>query len=258
MKKIVVSFSILLTQIALAQNFDDQVLKASEILQKKEYCNAFGLFQNAFKDTASIGVYEFAAGAAAAANCHQEKQALTWLRKSQQIGLGLKPGEIEYLETDSSFIKLRSFKEWTEMISSMKQILFDKQEKKDKWIKTVTSNCISKKQNEKYAAAKSGFALYYITVDSFKVPYLVYIPKTYNAAKPTQAIIYLHGGVVNAPNFAVDEIITGEPVFSAGETFNSIIIYPFGKRDFGWMYQKKAFENVLAIIKKHTTGLQYR
>ncbi len=250
MKKVLIAISLLLTQITFAQSFDDQVTKASEVLQKKEYCNALSLFQTAFKDSASIGVYEYAAGASAAANCKQEKLALLWLKKSQQMGLGLNPGEIEYLESDSSFIKLYSFKEWNEIISSMKKILVDKKEKADKWLTTVTLNCISKKQNEKYTIPKPGFALYYITVDSFKVPYLVYIPKTYNVAKPIQAIVYLHGGVASLNDYMLDELVTtSEPIFAAGDQFNSIIIYPFGKRDFGWMYQKKAFENILTIIK---------
>ena len=38
--------------------------------------------------------------------------------------------------------------------------------------------------------------------------------------------------------------------FKVADHFNSIIIYPFGKKDFGWMNQNKAFENIYKILNQ--------
>ena len=248
-------FAILIGHISFGQSYDDQMNKAGEALQKKDFCKALDIFKIAFTDSSKIGTYDYAYAAMAATNCNAEKLALNWLRKSQQKGLGLNPGEIDFISNDSGLIKLHSFPEWTEIISEMKKATAQKNELQTKkiaeWVATISSNKITEKKNEKFTKPKSGFALYYTTVDTLKIPYLVYIPKNYNSLKPIQTIVYLHGGIASTENFNFDnpELATGEPIFSVGESFNSIIIYPFGKKDFGWVAQKKAFENVLTIIK---------
>ncbi len=249
-------FFILIGHYAVGQSYDDQMNKAGEALQQKDFCKALPIFETAFKDSSKIETYDYAYAAMAAANCNAEKLALTWLRKSQQKGLGLiNPGEIDFIANDSGFIKLHLFSEWTEIISDMRKALVQKQELQNKrvaeWIATINANKITEKKNEKLITPKSGFALYYTTVDTLQVPYLVYIPKNYKPLKPMQAIVYLHGGIVNTEKFNFDnpDLATGEPIFSVGDSFNSIIIYPFGKKDFGWVAQKKAFENVLTIVK---------
>ena len=248
-------FAILIGHISFGQSYDDQMNKAGEALQKKDFCKALDIFKIAFTDSSKIGTYDYAYAAMAATNCNAEKLALNWLRKSQQKGLGLNPGEIDFISNDSGLIKLHSFPEWSEIISEMKKATAQKNELQTKkiaeWVATINSNKITEKKNEKFTKPKSGFALYYTTVDTLKIPYLVYIPKNYNSLKPIQTIVYLHGGIASTENFNFDnpELATGEPIFSVGESFNSIIIYPFGKKDFGWVAQKKAFENVLTIIK---------
>ena len=255
MKHFLTGFAILIGHISFGQSYDDQMNKAGEALQKKDFCKALDIFKIAFTDSSKIGTYDYAYAAMAATNCNAEKLALNWLRKSQQKGLGLNPGEIDFISNDSGLIKLHSFPEWTEIISEMKKATAQKNELQTKkiaeWVATINSNKITEKKNEKFTKPKSGFALYYTTVDTLKIPYLVYIPKNYNSLKPIQTIVYLHGGIASTENFNFDnpELATGEPIFSVGESFNSIIIYPFGKKDFGWVAQKKAFENVLTIIK---------
>jgi predicted peptidase len=137
----------------------------------------------------------------------------------------------------------------------MKQAVVDKQlmdkKKSEDWLKTIDANKISAKSKKKFNKASGGFALYFTQVDTLKVPYLVFVPKNYNPKKPTKTIVYLHGGIVNADQFNFDnpELGTGEPIFSVGENLNAIVIYPVGKKDFGWVNQKAAFENVLTVIK---------
>lgn len=256
MKTLFLVFAVIVIQfVSFGQTFDEQMNKAGEALQMKNYCNALTIFQEAFKDTAKIGIYEYANAAAAAANCNAEELALTWLRKSQQKGLGLNAEEIDFISNDNIFVKLHSYAELADIINEMKKTLTKKKEQQKKevaeWLAKINANKINPSKNGKFSTPKNGFALYYTNVDTLKIPYLVYIPKNYNPLKPMQAIVHLHGGVVNAKNFnfAYSELASGEPIFSVGDTFNSIVIYPFGKMDFGWVAQKKAFENILTVIK---------
>jgi Prolyl oligopeptidase family len=255
MKKLFFALTILLAQTLHAQSYDEQMNKAGEALQKKEFCAALTIFQTAFKDSTKVGTYDLAFAAVAAANCNAEKLALNWLKISQLKGLGMNPGEADGVANDPSFEKLRSFKEWAEFVAAMKQAVVEKQlmdkKKSEDWLKTINANQISIKSKKKFNKANSGFALYFTQVDSLKVPYLVSIPKNYNPKKPTKTVVYLHGGIVNADRFNYEnpELATGEPIFSIGENFNAIVIYPVGKKDFGWVNQKAAFENVLTVIK---------
>ena len=254
MKTLLTAFIILTGQIVIGQSYDDQINKAAEALQKKDFCNALAIFKTAFEDSAKIGTYDFAYAALAATQCNAEKLALTWLKKSQVKGLGMNPGEIDAISSDSGFVKLHRFAEWTVLIGNMKTVMVQKQalqtQKTDSWMRMIDSNKLSKRENKKFSSPKSGFALYHTKVDTLKIPYLVYVPQSYNASKPMQAVVYLHGGIVSTEGFNFDnpDLATGEPIFSVGDAFNSIIIYPFGKKDFGWVAQKRAFENVLTII----------
>ena len=256
MKQILTVITLLIAQVTFAQSYDEQMGKAGEALQKKEYCNALTIFKTAFKDTTQTGAYDFAYAAVAAVNCDDDKQALVWLKKGQQKGLGQNTEEINGISNDSVFLKLRKYPAWSAFVSAMKQALVDKEmlqkKQNDKWVETITANKIKVNPKGKFNKCKPGFALYFSKVDTLEVPYLVYIPKTYDAAKPMRAIVYLHGGVANETNFNFknSELGSGEPIFSMGDTYNSIIIYPFGKKDFGWIDQLAAFKNVLTIVDK--------
>ena len=256
MKQILTGITLLIAQITFAQSYDEQMGKAGESLQKKEYCNALSIFKTAFKDTTKTGTYDFAYAAVAAVNCNDEQQALVWLKKSQQKGLGQNTGEIDGISNDSTFVKLHKYPEWSAFVNSMKKALADKEllqkKRNNEWVETITANKIKANQKGKFNKCRSGFALYFSKVDTLEVPYLVYIPKTYDPVKPMRAIVYLHGGVANETifNFNNSELGVGEPIFSIGDTYNSIIIYPFGKKDFGWVEQLTAFKNVLTIIDK--------
>jgi predicted peptidase len=254
MNKLLTGILVLLAQFSFGQNYDDLMNKAGEALQKKEFCSALTLFETAFEDTTKIGTYDLAYGAIAALKCNKEKQALLWLSRSQQKGLGANESEIAAIENDSIFIGLHNYSEWTQLIMTMKKALVEKlafqERQKQIWLQTISQNIITPKSKRQFVKAKNGFALYFTQIDTLKIPYLVYVPKTYNSSKPNKVIIYLHGGIVSTDNFNYSnyEIGTGEPIFSIGDSFNSIIVYPFGKKDFGWVNQVKAFENIFTII----------
>jgi predicted peptidase len=98
-------------------------------------------------------------------------------------------------------------------------------------------------------SSKSKFVLYFTKVKDLEVPYLVYVPQKYNFKTPLKMIVYLHGGVVSLDKFNYDNFqIQQEPIFSVGEDLNAIVVYPFGKKDFGWVNQQKAFDNVFTVV----------
>ncbi|MDQ2753520.1 MAG: alpha/beta hydrolase-fold protein [Bacteroidota bacterium] len=119
------------------------------------------------------------------------------------------------------------------------------------WLETITNNAIAKpKEDENFYHAPSGFALYFTKVDSLHVPYLVYIPKNYDSAKPSSLIVFLHGAVISIDSFQYNNasFAQQEPIFLVAEKHNAIVLYPFGKKDFGWVKQQAAFENILTEI----------
>ncbi len=255
MKQILTGIAFLIAHLTFAQTYSEQINKAEEAVSKKDYCNALNYFKSAFEDTLKIGTYDFYYAAISAANCHEERQALIWLKESQRKGLGLNAGEFNVVASNPAFAILHKYPEWNSFLISMRQAFLKKQQlqkkQKEKWIALITANEIKPNQNGKFNNCNAGFALYFSKVDRLDVPYLVYVPKSYFPSKKMQAIIYLQGGVANRDSFEFKnpDLIIPEPIFSVGDEFHSIIIYPFGKKNFGWVFQKSAFENVLAIIK---------
>ncbi|TDO20889.1 alpha/beta hydrolase-fold protein [Pedobacter duraquae] len=100
---------------------------------------------------------------------------------------------------------------------------------------------------------KTGFwTLYKIKVsDTLTVPFMVYIPKGYNPGQSTPLYIYLHGAIINRKDFANPAWIErGQEIkiVEKAQTNNAFIIYPFGRKDFGWLYHQKAFETIVSEL----------
>lgn len=255
MKQFLTGITILITQLSFGQSYEEQIYSASQSIQNKDFRTALTIFKTAFLDTTKINAYELYAAAVSATNCSEDLTALIWLNKSRQKGIGQKPGEIDYIMMDSALVNLHKYPEWTNFISGIRQdftakLALHKKQSED-WVNTITENNIKEKTKSKYYKCTSGFALYYTKVENLEIPYLVYIPKSYTPKTPNKAIVYLHGGVVNTENFRfASPEIGNEPIFLIADTLNSIIIYPLGKKDFGWVKQKEAFENVLSIVNR--------
>ncbi len=120
------------------------------------------------------------------------------------------------------------------------------------WLNTISANAIEISiENNDFKAAPNGYALYFSNVDSLQAPYLVYVPKAYDPTNKYPLIVYLHGGVVGIDSFQYkNPFFAQEPIFSIADKYNAIILFPYGKKDFGWVKQQKAFENILTIIEQ--------
>lgn len=82
------------------------------------------------------------------------------------------------------------------------------------------------------------------------VPFLFYIPKTYDQNSPLPLVVHLHGAV-GRKNYASSETIPvfEESVLSPLEKMNSFIIYPFAKSNFNWIDHLNALKLVTEQIR---------
>jgi len=238
-----------------AQSYEQLLDQAGQAINRKAFCAALANFKQAFTDTTKIGIYDYAYAAVAAANCQDKEQALVWLQKSQTKGLGLQPGEIESITNDSVFVSLHDSPQWITLLTAMQRAK-DKQEavkqaESQRWV----ADCLRRARLSaaKTNAAKTlpvGYALYFQQADTVKVPYLVYVPDSFDPAKPSSLLVYLHGGVANQPVFNdKDPQVANEPIFRMAPLYNAVVLYPFGRRDFGWVDQEKAFYAVLKMVE---------
>lgn len=244
----------MLFHLTFAQNYDSLIDKAVEAVNQEKYCEAFDIFKMILVDSTIVTPYDYYTAAISATGCNDNKQALLWLSIGQRNGLGLNEGDIPYIEKDNSLVRLHTYEEWPLFISEMKNFYAANQaeriRKEEEWMKMITTNTISPKENGMFSKPNKGtYALYFTEVDSIHVPYFVYVATTYKEANQTQAIIYLHGGVASQNHFQhTDPGLVNEPIFTIGETTGSIIIYPLGKKSFGWVKQVEAFENIFTVL----------
>lgn len=118
----------------------------------------------------------------------------------------------------------------------------------DKWLRTISGNAIKTAQGS-YQKAPAGYALYFTQAGNIRAPYLVYIPKGYNAAKPTPMVVFLHGAILARDSFQYkDPAIAEEPIFSIADVFNTIVVFPFARSDFRWSGKSPAYEHVVSVI----------
>lgn len=237
-----------------AQSYEQQMEKAAQAIHKKEFRAALLIFKQALTDTTKINRYDYAYAALAAANCHQPQQALTWLEKSQQKGFGLQEGEIESIAKDSAFSSLHTWPKWNSLLAKMQQAnqkhKLAKQIASEQWLDSSVHHAqLTESEGGMAKPFPAGFALYFQPADTIDVPYLVYVPSSFNQANPASLIVYLHGGVVNQDRFTYqDPQLTNEPIFAVAHRYNALVLYPFARKDFGWVDQESAFRHVLTIL----------
>lgn len=118
------------------------------------------------------------------------------------------------------------------------------------WLKTIEGNALSPNEGAgSFLPAKPGFALYFAKSGTIDEPYLVYVPKSYNPAKPVSMVVFLHGAILAMENFQYkDPSVADEPIFSIADPFNTIVVFPFGRSDFKWSGTSPAYENIIKII----------
>ena len=243
------------TQSFKSQNYEQLLNEAQSSIQSKKYCDALSQFKKAMATSEGIAEknkFVFYTAAVSAGYCNDTDSAMNWLSQAEGKGLVTKAEELQYIESDSAFVKLHNSAEWIAVVGRMKGNITIRKEAEDQLNKVWNASIIKNAQNikdKKNLESDSRFALFFTTVKDMEVPYLVYIPKQYTDKTPMKAVVYLHGGVVNTEKFSYENYqLQNEPIFSIGEDLNAIIIYPLGKKDFGWVNQQEAFDNIFTIV----------
>lgn len=285
MKRAVFIFAIILQSSLSAYLFAqekkvDLLDSARAYYEKKDYKKAFDFYEsyhaNPNRGTNNIDTYY-----AAVAACHVNnmERVKYYLKYSAEIGYEI-PDYKKY-ELDSAGFCLHDVPEWKKYMSIFKfksdsllaahakiiaqitdttnrvnsSLLLDHQYWKELASKNSISQLISKiKQYNAYPATKKdGFwTLYQIKVnDALTVPFLVHIPKGYNPKQKNPLYVYLHGAIVNRTGFVPPQYVIGQSeikIMDKAIEQNAFVIYPFGRKDFGWLYQQLAFETILKEI----------
>ena len=120
----------------------------------------------------------------------------------------------------------------------------------DAWQKLIRGNALNTSSGA-FQPPRSGFALYFSRAGNVSEPYLVYVPKSYNPLNSSPVVVFLHGAILAKDSFQYkDPSIANEPIFTIGETLNTIVVFPFARTDFKWSGQSPAFGNIISIVKQ--------
>ena len=241
-----------------AQTYDQKIAQAAALLQQNNFPSALAVFKDALLDTAHVGMYDLYYAARTAVHCNDYPLALRWMSDAQKKGLGLGSGELTAIKNDSTFKPLYGYRQWTELVRAMDEAYSEKtardQQIAQAWTTGLDAHRISGAQGMPYHQPKPGYARYFSRADTVSVPYLVYVPASYKAQRPIRAIVYLHGGVAAQADFDdANPDIRTEPIFAVADSLNTLVIYPFAKKAFGWLDQRAAFEQVLTILDSAST-----
>lgn len=219
--------------------------------------------------------YDTYRAAVSSAHTGNMERARYYIKRSTEIGYDL--GNYNYFADDPLNLPLRSLPEWKQFIEPFKikadsatlalKIITNQlndstirinpsSSKSDRyWYdlskKLSSAQLINKiKQFKAYTSPKKSnfWTLYQIKVnDTLTVPFLVHIPKGYDAQRKTPLYVYLHGAVINRLKFTPPGYIPNsiETKIMDKVLDDAFVIYPFGRKDFGWLYQQDAFETIL-------------
>ncbi|WP_343534678.1 alpha/beta hydrolase-fold protein [Pedobacter sp.] len=219
--------------------------------------------------------YDTYKAAVASAHVGNMERARYYIKRSAEIGYDL--GNYNYFADDPLNVPLRSLPEWKQFIEPFKikadsaklalEIITN--QLKDSTIRINPSSSksnsywlgLSKKLNstqlineikqfKAFASPKKNnmWTMYQIKVnDTLTVPFLVHIPKRYDPQHKTPLYVYLHGAIINRLKFTSPGYIPNsiETKIMDKVLDDAFVIYPFGRKDFGWLYQQDAFETIL-------------
>jgi predicted esterase len=250
--------------VAHAQNqtYDQHLQQASAKLGQQDFCGAVQNFQAAFADSTKAGPFDVFAGAIAAANCPaQRTQALRWLLRIPRFAeLPITAQDVRNIAQEAGLRSLHDTPQWSYFLAQLQAHAIRReaaaQQAARQWLTTTQQNALSAPARRKYfAKPTTGFARYALPADTVQAPYLVYVPKSYNPATAAPLLVYLHGGVASATQFQVqDPGVAQEPIFRAAEQQAAIVLYPYGRKSFGWLEHEAA----LAAVRRMVAQVQTR
>ncbi|MET4105907.1 PHB depolymerase family esterase [Hymenobacter sp. UYP22] len=244
------------------QTYDQLLQRASTKIGQQDFCGAVPDFQAAFADSTKAGPFDVFAGTIAAANCPtQRTQALRWLLRIPRFAeLPVTAQDVRNIAQEEGLRSLRDTPQWSYFLVQLQAHVTRREAATQlavqQWLTHTRQNALPEPTRRKsYAQAASGFARYTLPADTVQAPYLMYVPKSYNPATAAPLLVYLHGGVASATQFQVqDPGVAQEPIFRAAEQQGTLVLYPYGRKSFGWLEHEAA----LAAVRRMVTQVQTR
>ncbi|GAB2785269.1 hypothetical protein GCM10027175_24920 [Hymenobacter latericoloratus] len=241
---------------AQPSTYDQQLQQASTKLGQHDYCGAVKDFQAAFADSTKAGPFDVFAGAIAAANCpDQRTQALRWLLRIPRFhNLPVTTQDVRNIAQEAGLRSLQSTPQWAYFLERMQAQATRREaaarQATEQWLSTTQKNALpTPTRRKQYGAATPGFARYTVPADTVRVPYLVYVPRSYSPTQAAPLLVYLHGGIVSTTQFQTSNPeVAQEPVFQVAEQQRAIVLYPFGRKSFGWVEHEAALATVRRMI----------
>lgn len=249
--------------------------RAYSLYEKKDYCNALYWYEKAF--TIRKVNYPLYQASVSACQCGQPEKALQYFKEFMEHGDFY---NYEFFANDTTSGCIRNTDVWKNGMASMK-IRYDSVQAEISKYKAAI-NDTSKRLNrslltdtaywQQQAAQKKfpvllqsirnfdnypkppvtdHWTLYSIKVnDTLNVPFLVYIPRTYNPKKKTPLYLYLHGAAGNRSGFSTDGNTPEfeKEVLREQTRQQAFVIYAFARKDINWLYHQQAFETLLKEI----------
>jgi pimeloyl-ACP methyl ester carboxylesterase len=246
-----------------ATGYPQHMDEASAAMQARKFCDATAIFERAFApDSAQASVFDLFAAALSSAQC-PAKQPLAWRwlgQLSRRRPLPMQAGDLDNIAADPGLASLRANEPaWARWLTTMRGAIAEQavaeKTRRARWLSETQARALAlpsgaDRKQGRVAPAPAGFALYFSQVpgDTVRMPYLVRVPAGYDPARPAPVVVYLHGGL-SIPQFrhANPEVATQEPIFAAAPA-NALVVYPFGRKSFGWVEQPAAFAQVLRIV----------
>ncbi|MDF2851227.1 MAG: uncharacterized protein K0S31_1912 [Sphingobacterium multivorum] len=238
-------------RLAKMSSYSQLMESAGKNLKDKLFQAALNDFKVAFMLKDSVGKYDYANAMVAAANADSVDLAIAWFEEGIKLGLGITDDEYRYFLTAEEFQNLKKQNAYQNQLDRLSlQVAQQKKrqaEAKREWLKKIQINS-TRVTGE---VVRSGFVLYWNQMGDSLVPYLVYLPAELEHKNNLRAIVYLHGGVSSATEFQFeDPSVANEPIFKLADRLGFVVIYPFGKKSYGWVRQRPAFQQVLAITEE--------
>ncbi|WP_104384358.1 dienelactone hydrolase family protein [Sphingobacterium sp. HMA12] len=252
MKILILFIALLSFQCSFAQSYEQLMDLASAQIKSQKYRDALSTLKKAFHQQGDRGKYDYANALVVALQCGKNDLAIAWLEEGVKLGLGDNEQELSYFKNDSIFKPILANSSYKRILKHMEFQIQERYKRDRIWQNEVAANAISEKQAF-YQHAQAGFALYHVDQEGLEIPYLVFVPRGYHCNAPTRALFFFHGGVVSdTAAFTIDPQTRFEPIFTIGDSTNSIVIYPFQKGNPGWKnykYMSAVISTILADVK---------
>ncbi len=265
-------------QFLLAQDKYALINKADSFYQVKNYAMAAALSEEFLKADSTCDGCTYKAACYQALTGNSQKAVLL-LKKAFILGYGAK-----FLDQDNDLISLHTDPQWQMLVKMSRdsyegilterlQIANEKRKKYMDWqsqwqendrlsLKNIDTSIDAKVVYKKLKSLNTyhfiqnihNYLFFYCRVnDSIQMPYTVLLPESYHPDRSYPLLVVLHGavGMVKIiPPYADSFVVNGfhRHFTKYAKAHQMIMVFPYGNRQYNWMYPDDGFKMAPSII----------